>query len=657
VLTHRSAPPERDERGTVAVIAAVAMLAVLLVTAIVVDVALARLNRQMNKSTADQAVMAGLQGLDAAATDIYTERGVCTALAYLKANEPALAGLSDGPCTPTMVASSAVTCDKTNPAAALTEYNGSIVSDGVTYKVLIKSPYLTSEGGFSDEAYATLASDLSKMNGCDQLGVVISQSRPSLFGDLATSGELSTTIRSVGRVAIGDGEQAPALILLERSKCNVLSVGSAGAGSGSHIRVYGTATTPGSIHADTNASDTSGTCGTSSGKQVFQGKQENGLVAFGSTSGLPGRISSLAGNLGVAAAIVSDGLANVYGTTALNESGTGTKSAPDGRGLVTRKPIDDRYIAGVRSAIGTAQPTTFTRTITNCNPTAAQLDTLRNSLATTPLTSADSVRFACTTGDRGLVMGDQTNPLVIGAGTVVIDGWVKGGGLHMPNATRVYVNEKASSGTAISLSSGNAFCMRSTSCAAAPVNQCSTTPSLGNSNAKLFVRRGTLDQSNGSIMRLCNTTVYLLGGDATAGCVPTTSGTAPTSTPCPGPGAGDGQLKINGGATDWTAPNRYDVIPDPDQVAAWTAGEDLALWAESAGSYSMAGGGSMQLVGVLMAPNATPFELTGGGSQSLANAQYIARTFSLAGGATLSMTVDPNSAVTVPELDPFTLVR
>jgi hypothetical protein len=58
-----------------------------------------------------------------------------------------------------------------------------------------------------------------------------------------------------------------------------------------------------------------------------------------------------------------------------------------------------------------------------------------------------------------------------------------------------------------------------------------------------------------------------------------------------------------------------------------------------------------------MAPNANPFQITGSGSQVMNNAQYIASSFALSGGATLSMTVDPNNAVKLPKLGPFNLVR
>jgi hypothetical protein len=59
-----------------------------------------------------------------------------------------------------------------------------------------------------------------------------------------------------------------------------------------------------------------------------------------------------------------------------------------------------------------------------------------------------------------------------------------------------------------------------------------------------------------------------------------------------------------------------------------------------------------------MVPNADPFTITGGASQTLTNAQYIATSIQLNGNnATLIMTVDPNSAVPLPRLALVGLVR
>jgi hypothetical protein len=96
------------------------------------------------------------------------------------------------------------------------------------------------------------------------------------------------------------------------------------------------------------------------------------------------------------------------------------------------------------------------------------------------------------------------------------------------------------------------------------------------------------------------------------------------------------------------------------QQTLWDGGEDLSLWTETYGTsstYQMAGGGAMRVAGVFMVPDAFPFNITGGGAQDLTNAQYVVRSFSVAGGATLTMKVDPNNVVGLPSLYDYRLVR
>lgn len=255
---HLVSKRDRDEHGAITVIVSLMLVALLIIAAIVVDFGLVRLNRQENKSTADSAVMAGLRAADGGTSDIFPQRAVCMALAYLKANDPDLSGLSQNipsampsaiTCTDAVATGSTVTCDPTNPAASMTDYQDTVTTDGVTYTVRIKSAYEVSEGGFSDESYATLASDTSQLNGCDQVAVIITQSRKSLFGSIATSGDLTTTIRSVGRVAVSAGDDAPALLLLKRTGCPILETGSNSGGS--KIRVYGAVSSDGRSSAGT----------------------------------------------------------------------------------------------------------------------------------------------------------------------------------------------------------------------------------------------------------------------------------------------------------------------------------------------------------------------------------------------------------------------
>jgi hypothetical protein len=239
---------------------------------------------------------------------------------------------------------------------------------------------------------------------------------------------------------------------------------------------------------------------------------------------------------------------------------------------------------------------------------------------------------------------------VIQASEIYFRGFVKSGVISMPNATRVYVGNRASSGgtvnsNAITFGNGNAFCVRA-NCNVATPTACPSTATSG--RAQVFIRQGNVSV-NGGTLRMCNSTVIMLGGDAVNGCVPASDGSDPIDTACAGPSVGSA-LNVSGSASfDWTAPNQYSgaVLP-ADQPAAYENLEDLATWSETPGLYSFSGGGGMNTVGVYMIPNANPVRVGGGSSNTLVNAQYIARKFAVSGGGTLSLSTDPRNAVTIP---------
>ncbi|NUS52904.1 MAG: hypothetical protein HOQ22_17920 [Nocardioidaceae bacterium] len=582
---------------------------------------------------------------------------------FLKANLSALAGL------PACTTTATQTCEP-GDTSTYARYHATVTSGNRTYEVWARSPYRvtdTSAGGvFPEESMPTLANNPGEptQQGCDQIGVVIKETSHPVLGSLTGRDTLTHTVRAVGRVKIQSGDLAPALLLLERTKCSVLTVGSAG--SPSRISVAATGSTPATIHADSAATDAG--CGSGSNQQLFQGKQANGIVAYG-TGTVAGTITSVASQNGVPAATISDSTSNVYGTAGIYPATLGTPTTVTGRKQVTRRPVDVRYRSGVVSAVSAAatewgkshsSPAGYTNYINGC-PTPAQMTTLA------ALTADKSVYIDCP-GNGGITLSGS-----IGAGKIYFHGFIKNGALRMPNATEVYIDDTDNGGSrvnndAISLTnSGSSFCIRASTCTAgSSVGQCSTLPTGSpTSKARLMIRRGMINGAGGSLLRLCNTTVVMEGGDA-AGCVPATNGTAPSATPCGG-GTGDGQINTSGSA-DWTAPNAYGdmaaagITTESAKQALWSAGEDLALWTESYGassspSFSMAGGGNMHVAGVFMAPNANPFNITGGGIQDLSNAQYIVRSFAVAGGATLKMSVDPNNAVGLPTLFDFRLVR
>jgi hypothetical protein len=98
-------------------------------------------------------------------------------------------------------------------------------------------------------------------------------------------------------------------------------------------------------------------------------------------------------------------------------------------------------------------------------------------------------------------------------------------------------------------------------------------------------------------------------------------------------------------------------VPEANQATAYANLEDLAMWSEAAGFFKFAGGGGMNTVGVYMVPNGSPVSVGGGSNQTLTNAQYIARTFAVSGGGTLTLTTDPKNAVNIPTITGFVLVR
>ena len=56
----------------------------------------------------------------------------------------------------------------------------------------------------------------------------------------------------------------------------------------------------------------------------------------------------------------------------------------------------------------------------------------------------------------------------------------------------------------------------------------------------------------------------------------------------------------------------------------------------------------MTVEGVFFTPNANPFNFTGQGGQTQANAQFIARKLTVQGQGTLVMTPNPDRAIILP---------
>jgi len=685
----------RDERGTVAIMVALSLTGLMVITAMVLDFGLVRIDRQIDRAAADEATLAGLHGLNTGDGTPHPAVGVCTAAQYLRANNDRFAGvnvnagwtngnggaIADGCSDVTLRNKVCAPGDKSSWAA----WSWTGTSGGVTLTVTIESGYDFSLAAnqWQEDALPATAGDNGQASyqGCDNLAVTIHQSRKPGLGSIATTSDLSTGIRSVGRIKAIPGDSAPAMLLLKRTGCPVLKTGASGGQS--FVHVLGAVSPDGTTQAGSIHSDSDGVgCTGSTNSWVYGGLAGGGIVAYAAPLAAtptspdpakPGSITSVAAANGITGTKIRDALANVHSTSVLNGTG-GAQSEVTGRSLVTRRLVDERYFDGVKPAIAganamfvsgaSAAPDSswkkFPAAVNACKPTPADVTALGT------LTAADKLYVDCNGKFEGDAAGNTLN-----AGTVYFRGWVNPkGNLSLPNAHHVYVGNHLTSPSAdaVSLGTGAAFQVNNATTNLDASGNCSAGQST--SKAVLFIRTGQFKQTAGAL-RMCRTTTFMMGGQTT-GCVPTTTGTAPNvSTPCGG-SLGTGQFTQNGGDIDWTAPDTLDTVTDPvtgdplaTAVTAWhdvNGPEDLALWSESGTSsstnFSQAGGGLFRVRGVFMVPNAAPFAIKGGASLDLTNAQYIASSVELDGNTTnITMRVDPNSAVTLPDQGLVGLVR
>ena len=630
LICQRPRRRKQSESGAVAILVSVSMVALIVAVAMVLDFGMVRLDRQMNKVSADTAATAGVRGLDRGDGKPHPFAGVCQALSYLKSSQADLVGLPLASAAPGNVSCPAggqltTVCNPSSSATWAT-YEATVGN----LRVQIESPFDVADYNFPEENLDSLQGDVGDpaLGGCDQLGVVVTETRKPALGSLATTSDLVSRIRSVGRITLGDtGEGAVGLLLLERNDCAVIDAD----GGGSGVLMRGFDGVPGMIHSDSLGNGSN--CGP--GSNVFNGNSFEGIVARESETGtpvIPGIIGSraLSGEPGAVPAKATDPIPEVY--TGPYPPGGG----PTARGLITREPVDTRYLAAVRAARDEAN-TRFTLTaltapaagylVTGCDPDP----TARDHTGPLYVDCPDNPGF-------------NTIDVTLLASEVIFNGKVVTTNLSMPNATRVYVH--GHNGVGIN---GDTFRMHHQ-------GRATCGDVITAARAQLVVLSGAVE-SNGGLLQLCNTTVIMMGGDTTA-CLPATNGLAPTVTPCTGGTAGDGVIKIAGtAAQDWTAPN---AVVEGADATYWGQLEDLALWTETYGTgpdFQMSGTGNMHLSGVFMAPNARPFNIKGGGLQQVENSQYVVRRLRVTGGGKLTMRPDPHDVITIPIIGGFSLVR
>lgn len=642
-MLRRSSRSGQD--GAIALLVALAMVGLCVAAAMVVDLGLLRVDRQNDKSAEDQAALAGVNGLvpDLANPTIHPFAGVCQALNYLKANSTALqsydtstvqwqdgfgATLAGDGCDATHVSQ---VCIPDNPAT-WARWTG-VTTDGLS-RVTIQSGFKLSSsnpgtagnivavtgGAFQEDSLSGFAGDGDSTDstyggGCDQLAVFIGKVRSTTLGAPAAS-KIGTRTRSVARVTITPPTSPFALLILNRTDCLALSNTSNGA-----IDVTGYKNHPGMVHVDSDASGSQ--CGS---KPVIQGAKQDGVVAHEAPlTGDPGRITT------VASSNQSDGVTNVWAGPA---PGTAAQTAAK----MTRQVLDNIYITGVRHAVSAASSYL---TMNNAGATAAGFTV--HGCPNNDTWTETKVYVNCNNVNKNIALPNATD--------VVFTGQIGADSVLMPKASRVYIVGGTSPA---GVSVGSLFEVNNQVAG----QGCPAATNAAYPRAQVFLKDGNF-KSIGGAVRLCSTTLILEGGDVSTACVPTTTPTYyPSGNVCPTGGLsspGNGVLTLGGGTiVDWTAPDQVD-----DEIQATADDhynlEDLALWSEPSGTYTLGGGGAMHLMGVFAAPNAD-LKLNGGPTNNVTNSQYVAKTLATTGNGSISLTPLPSLPVG-PPTSAFELVR
>jgi hypothetical protein len=687
---------ESDDRGVVLVLVALLITALLITVAFVIDFGQVRQTRQSSKSVADFAVTAGMRGLETPGVAFTLPwGGVCTALEYLESNHPGLTGLTGtyrngsgtalgtDPCSNRSVPPYTTLCDP-DTKATWAWFDGT--ANGGATKIDIRNGYETPDADFPEdlEVYTLDNDGDPAQKGCDQLAVIIGETDSAAFGGAAGATSYSTRIRSVGRVDIGEaGEEAVALLLLEQRSCDALVT----QGNSTSVFVRSTGDQrPGLIHLN---SDGSSGC-TGSARTIVGGtgcyavaaaSVDGGCSAPGTPTG-PQIVAEAAvsapGVIGARAVATNPTYAYTTpacATHAANVSCT-MSPVPVNRGIVTREPVDRRYLEHVRTLKTRAQ-TELARSVATAttagyavvSPSCAALEgrtVISEDVGGDP-TPAGVITIPAT-GDINIfplrkvfLDCNLTQSVTFGAGIddVVVKGYVEvSNALRLDNVRRFYVRGRTSGGDVGFDVTGSLFVNArgqvDTGTGATFKSACEHRFDISRTEvAEVVVLNGSFEGGTAAgDIHLCSSFLFL-ANDA----LPASNGTPPLTDNSHRGGIFIGsQAKL-----DWKAPNQTS-DPVPNGSPLLEQFEDLALWSEygrSTGtSTGIAGQGRVTTTGVFFMPNAE-FNIGGGGYgvNVPADAQFIVRRLRIAGTTSIQIAPDPNNAVPTPKFEAFTLVR
>lgn len=649
------------ERGVVIVLIALALLAIMVIVAMVIDLSYVRQTRQANKSSTDFAVTAGMHGLETPDGVPRPWGGVCEALEYLKANHSDLGDLTgsfhDGTGAPTSPPGDPCASPTTAPYTTLCTPNAKETwawfqgtAAGGRLLIDIKSGYVLPDPDFPEDTTAYSADSVgdSEQGGCDQLAVILRDRDPAFFGGVAGASEYATVIRSVGRVKIDPrSTETVALLLLEQRDCETLVT----EGNNTYVLVQatpiGAPTNPGLIQSNSNAT---GAC--SGSARVIEGSSACPAIANCSGAGpsvvaqdATAAVPPVKGRVGVRSV---GGLQNGFSSTpacasaASPPAGCTVSPVPVARGIVTRAPVDNRYLTAVtalKSAAAAAGPSGY-YVANNASACSALVNTTV-STATTGGNPRVYLNCNLSVGPGETLTFDDTITDVVVTGNLDVKG-----ALTARNVRNVVV--KGNNGVNVQ---GNIRINRRS--AATCTERFGAFPRT--EITKFVVLRGSFEaNASGTQVALCNTFLFLADGT-----LPTSPGAPPANN------SSNGKILVGSSASlDWRAPNQVDsFVPDGDPLLSDF--EDLALWTEFSGNGSpgtaagIGGQGTVVTSGVFFLPNANPFNISGGGTgaELNADAQFVVRKLRLSGTVRLKMAPSPNNSVLTPKFVGADLIR
>lgn len=628
----RARKRRHDEQGAVAIIVAFSLVALMMVAGIVIDLGLARTDKLTNKGYADAAAMAGIRAVDGGDGTARSFPAVCTALNYLKVNDPDAStlvsnwkfgsglALTIDPCT-SGAAQQTLTCVPNSPST-WAWYTGTNTTTGI--QVDIKSGYVTPDPQFD----AAGSGDNSVMGGCDQLAVIITQTEKPGLGQLSGK-TVVVKVRSVARASLNNSSAtATGLILLERHACNALVASGAG-----QIQVFGNGIAPGTIQADSLGDSCN------SGEKVISATISTMIKAHKAETGsTPGSITTTALS-GLPGAVPGNAISN--NVNICPELVTLLCGPVGGSPVVGRAPVDRRYLTPVKNAI-TAAAAQYSKT-SNFGSTAGGVAYTVFTCSNIATSNATAIFVNCPTGatigSTNVVNWPNATDVVFNGSLTVTNS----AGLSMPKVARFYV-KGVTGGQGLALTGAGYLSMNQGS-----ASTCAGQPTL--QAARMVIGNGAFTVTNSGVVRLCGTSVIMADNTNNSCPLPTSAagtGIAPYDNSC------GGYISLTGaGVTDWTAPNLLATLPTD-----WSNLEDLALWTETSANNQINNSGNQQVSGVWFLPNANPFSTSGAGSATNAgNAQFITRRLVVTNSGAIYLKPSAPDTVTLPLPSTFALVR